>query len=730
MHDFYWRDKLAGRAVPRIMGMTASPTNKAGGIKLKKLEETLDATCQTPRLHRESLQAHANRPTVSIQYYPPSTASASGVRSPSIANMRAILAGLDIHKDPEIIRYRTENTEKSRGQMSTALKTDSTFVRDQLKTFCGRAETMAETLGPLAADFYVAKGVSMFVNSNANGFRTAASFSIFESWDFSPRAYIADLLSRVRVNRNALTDIPTIATLSPKVNCLVEILRSRHASGGSRGIVFVTERATAVVLHHLLSNHTGVKSLFGVGVVVGSSKHERGRRDLGDMQDPADQSDALAKFHSGKLSLLVATSVLEEGIDVSACNLVVCFDPPASAKSFIQRRGRARKAGSEYLILIDEGARDRGECKDWKDIEEQLRAEYEREDRESAIARGAATREKTSDRMFIHPTTGAILDMENAKGLLQRFCAVVGRGRRFANTQPYYIFKEVEGQPPPSDIDMQPLVRAKVVLPMFVPHRLRITWSKKAWRAERNASKDAAYEAYMRLFEAKLVNDHLLPLGDRHTGIDEPLASIIEVRGQLDPWIQICKVWQQGQHEDLHRYGIVAEDVDSGRTMDFEMKMPVANLDRISPFQVCLPCAEGNSLVTVKIVFPARLAQKTASTNFIHRQHQQQIVAFNAADNIPMDHLVPQILYKVEAYLVALELQRKILPDLLGDVKPMSNINIVSLIRSALTTPARGEPDYLSLEFLGDAYLKFVTTLFLTAKCESTQPLSNVTRPG
>lgn len=55
MHDFYWPDKDAGRDVPRIMGMTASPTNKTGGAKLKKLEETLNSTCKSPQMHRENL---------------------------------------------------------------------------------------------------------------------------------------------------------------------------------------------------------------------------------------------------------------------------------------------------------------------------------------------------------------------------------------------------------------------------------------------------------------------------------------------------------------------------------------------------------------------------------------------------------------------------------------------------------------------------------------------------
>jgi ERCC4-related helicase len=43
--------------------------------------------------------------------------------------------------------------------------------------------------------------------------------------------------------------------------------------------------------------------------------------------------------------------VLEEAVDVPACNLVVCFDEPANLKSFVQRRGRARTMQSRLILM-------------------------------------------------------------------------------------------------------------------------------------------------------------------------------------------------------------------------------------------------------------------------------------------------------------------------------------------------------------------------------------------
>ena len=43
--------------------------------------------------------------------------------------------------------------------------------------------------------------------------------------------------------------------------------------------------------------------------------------------------------------------MVEEGLDVSTCNLVICLNELATVKTFIQMKGRARQLNSRFVFL-------------------------------------------------------------------------------------------------------------------------------------------------------------------------------------------------------------------------------------------------------------------------------------------------------------------------------------------------------------------------------------------
>lgn len=67
------------------------------------------------------------------------------------------------------------------------------------------------------------------------------------------------------------------------------------------------------------------------------------------------QDKILRKFRNHEFNLLIATSVVEEGLDVPRCNLVVRFDFPMTFQSYVQSKGRARAKDSFYIMLLPDG---------------------------------------------------------------------------------------------------------------------------------------------------------------------------------------------------------------------------------------------------------------------------------------------------------------------------------------------------------------------------------------
>ena len=150
---------------------------------------------------------------------------------------------------------------------------------------------------------------------------------------------------------------------SPKFSKLLEILasdtsRRQSTSEPFCGIVFVEQRVTAMCLSQLIQELQidGIRCSFIVGHSPSSAKILEKKCSRSGM-NAKKQQDVLAKFRSGKLNLLIATSVVEEGLDVRKCNVVIRYDFPKTFQSHVQSKGRARAKDSRYLVLVDEAQR-------------------------------------------------------------------------------------------------------------------------------------------------------------------------------------------------------------------------------------------------------------------------------------------------------------------------------------------------------------------------------------
>jgi Fanconi anemia group M protein len=136
----------------------------------------------------------------------------------------------------------------------------------------------------------------------------------------------------------------------PKLERLPNILRRLLAEGARRVIVFTNYRSTARLLEEALEGVEGVRAVRLVG-------HANKGEDKGLSQRR--QVEALEAFKEGTYNVLVATQVGEEGLDISASDVVIFYDNVPSAVRFVQRRGRVgRRQPGKVVIFMAEGTSD------------------------------------------------------------------------------------------------------------------------------------------------------------------------------------------------------------------------------------------------------------------------------------------------------------------------------------------------------------------------------------
>ena len=127
--------------------------------------------------------------------------------------------------------------------------------------------------------------------------------------------------------------------LEEEIKMMIDI-KNKH---DSRMLVLTSTRECAKSLRKYLVNHY---PLLNPAYIVGKKG--------ADGMDWEEQKPILSSFNFGLCKMLVATSVLEEGLDVSACDHVVLFSGHFSLIRYIQSRGRARKEKSRFVVLTEE----------------------------------------------------------------------------------------------------------------------------------------------------------------------------------------------------------------------------------------------------------------------------------------------------------------------------------------------------------------------------------------
>uniref|UniRef100_A0A1D1Y7Y1 Endoribonuclease Dicer homolog 1 n=1 Tax=Anthurium amnicola TaxID=1678845 RepID=A0A1D1Y7Y1_9ARAE len=225
--------------------------------------------------------------------------------------------------------------------------------------------------------------------------------------------------------------------VTPKVQALIKILLKYQHTEDFRAIIFVERVVAALVLPKVFAELPSL-SFIKCASLIGHNNNQEMRT--------CQMQDTISKFRDGRVTVLVATSVAEEGLDIRQCNVVIRFDLAKTVLAYIQSRGRARKPGSDYILMLERGNFSHETfLRNARNSEETLRKE--------AIERTDLSHLKGTPRlssldllpgsMYRVESTGAIVSLNSAVGLIHFYCSQLPSDR-YSILRPEFIMERHE----------------------------------------------------------------------------------------------------------------------------------------------------------------------------------------------------------------------------------------------------------------------------------------------
>ncbi|XP_046903595.1 endoribonuclease Dicer [Hypomesus transpacificus] len=283
------------------------------------------------------------------------------------------------------------------------------------------------------------------------------------------------------------------------------------------GIIFVERRYTAVVLNRLIKEAgkqdpelAYISSNFITGHSIGKNQPRNKQMEV----EFRKQEEVLRKFRAHETNLLIATSIVEEGVDIPKCNLVVRFDLPTEYRSYVQSKGRARAPVSNYIMLADSERTKTFEedLKTYKAIEKILRNKCSK----SAEASDFEVEQVLDDDNILPPYVlrsedgGPRVTINTAIGHINRYCARLPSDP-FTHLAPKCKTAELkDGR-----------YQSTLYLPINSP--LRVPVKGPIMNCGRLAEKAVALLCCEKLHKIGELDDHLMPVGKETVKYEEEL---------------------------------------------------------------------------------------------------------------------------------------------------------------------------------------------------------------
>lgn len=318
-----------------------------------------------------------------------------------LTSLGRLCTDIDIEQDPYVIKLRSRPSTRDSKELRKALTSRKTYCMDQLQKLYSKALKIFTELGTWSLEFYMRACIQRFLTAASSGYMD------FGAVDDAEKTYLKNLFARIEIPADSGSSLIDGPEVTPKVQRLIDFLVEEQDEK-FRGLVFVQTRVEVAVLAQLLSRHVQTKEKLRATTFVGASTSSNRKFDIGELVDVRNQKNTLDDLRNGRSNLVITTTALEEGIDVSACNVVVCFERPQvmNLKSFIQRRGRARKSSSKFVLMFEEGSYSTV-LSTWQQLETEMIETYMDDMRCLQEIQGLEAMEE-GDREFCVESTGCV----------------------------------------------------------------------------------------------------------------------------------------------------------------------------------------------------------------------------------------------------------------------------------------------------------------------------------
>ncbi|CAO4371830.1 unnamed protein product [Caenorhabditis nigoni] len=504
--------KKAGMPVPRVLGLTASLIKEKVAPdklseQLNKLENVLDSVIETAS-DLVSLSKYGARPFEAIILC--RNFEADQLRLRNYDTIRDLLKDTEDFVNQTTVFHPDLDLDPRRS------------IRDSLKT----TKAVLRQLGPWAAwktTQMWEKELSKLTKTNILPEKALTFLNLARTTMITVKRLLEPEMREVKSLADLQKYVPqrfvrifeVLEMFQPEFQ--TERLNKDKPENLS-AIIFVDQRYIAYSLHIMIKAIRSWEPKFkflNSDYVVGASGQNLANSDNQGLHKR--QTDTLRRFHKSEINVLIATSVLEEGVDVKQCNVVIKFDRPLDMRSYVQSKGRARKPGSRYIVLVDQ--KDVTACdddlKDFQQIEKILLSRHRTVNNPTEDDSGDFNLDDVDQLMapYVVESTGAELKLSNAIALVNRYCSKL----------PSDIFTRLVPHSRIIPVEDRGVTKycAELLLPINSPIKHAISL-KDPMPNKKTAQMAVALEACRQLHLKGELDDNLLPKGR------ESIAKLLE----------------------------------------------------------------------------------------------------------------------------------------------------------------------------------------------------------